>query len=190
MFFLAVMYRWLYCNIWCSAETPDHLTPVSNRPSVADQVDIATVSSFPWIWGIHGSHGICRVISIYISTDTVLAKVIPCGPVEIADHIRELLNGFPVLVKIWWICLRSDKDAVRMLRSFRLISAECIVITYNINLCGSFFGELGKHRALHKLCHHIAHAAHHGVDFAGLFAGFRLILCTGSHLCKHIHTGK
>lgn len=36
MFFLAVMYRWLYCDIWCSAEAPDHLTPVSNRPSVIE----------------------------------------------------------------------------------------------------------------------------------------------------------
>ena len=169
-------------NVGFVAQSPDDLSPVGDRSSVANQIHIATVRRLVGIGSVE-----THTVGLFIVdlADAGLAQIIPCSPGEIADDVGIFLNQLPVLIQILRIGLGSHNDTVRIFLAVLLIAVSRVVVTDHIYLGSGLRDGVSRHIAGDQGSHHVSQTGHHAVDLAD----FRILALSRSrhHLRQTIH---
>ena len=89
------MGRVLHGKIGLLAQAPYDLPPVGNRAAIADQVEIAAARRPP---GVGAVEIIVQRFAVAVLPHAGLAQIIPGGPAEVADQLRQLVTELPVFI--------------------------------------------------------------------------------------------
>ena len=139
---------------------PDALTPVGQRSSVAEEVDVAAAGCLVRISSVKALGD----LAVQHVPDPGLPEIVPRRPVEIADQIRQLFYQSPVPVKLARLCFGTDEHTVRVFRALRFIPLRAVIVPQHVDLSGGLFDGAIRQIASGQLRQLRSQFAHQRVD--------------------------